>query len=98
MAMTHYFAREYDKAIKHGVKTVEMDPYFFPGYFYLGMAHQMAGEFATARDALQKARELSHNSTLMVASLGGVLAACGKQDEARNLLEELDQMRPRKYV
>jgi len=98
MAMTHYFAREYDKAIEHGVRTVEMDPHFFPGYFYLGMAYQMAGEFAAACEALQKAKDLSQNSTLMVASLGGALAAWGKQDEGRNILAELQQMRPRKYV
>jgi hypothetical protein len=47
---------------------------------------------------LQKARELSQNSTLMAASLGGVFAAWGKQEEARCVLDELERMRPRKYV
>jgi predicted Zn-dependent protease len=64
----------------------------------LGMAHQMAGQFAAACNALQKAKELSHNSTLMTAALGGVFAQWGKQDEARQILEELEQMRPKKYV
>jgi serine/threonine protein kinase/tetratricopeptide (TPR) repeat protein len=98
MAMTHYFAREYDRAIEHGMRTVEMDPHFFPGYFYLGMAYQMAGDFAAACDALQKSKELSHNSTLMTAALGGVFAQWGKLDEARKILIELDELRPRKYV
>jgi serine/threonine protein kinase/tetratricopeptide (TPR) repeat protein len=98
MAMTHYFAREYGRAIEAGLRTVEMDPHFFPGYFYLGLAYQMAGDFAAACEALQKAKELSDNSTLMTASLGGVFAACGKQTEARNIVDILDQTRPRKYV
>jgi serine/threonine protein kinase/tetratricopeptide (TPR) repeat protein len=98
MAMTYYFAREYDKAIEHGSRTVDMDPNFFPGYFYLGMAYQMNGQFAEAAAALQQARVLSNNSTLMVASLGGAVAAWGKQEEARNILQELEQMGRRKYV
>ncbi len=98
MAMTYYFAREYDKAIEHGSRTVDMDPTFFPGYFYLGLAYQLNSQFVEAAAALQKARSLSNNNTLMVASLGGVLAACGKQEEAREVLHELEQMGRRKYV
>ena len=33
MAMTHYFGRQYDEAIEHGRRTVEMDPIFFPDIF-----------------------------------------------------------------
>jgi serine/threonine-protein kinase len=98
MAMTYYFGREYDKAIEHGSRTVDLDPNFFPGYFYLGMAYQVNGQFAEAAAALQQARVLSNNSTLMVASLGGAFAAWGKQDKARNILQELEQMGRRKYV
>ena len=75
-----------------------MEPTFFPGYFYLGMAYQTNGQFAEAAGALQQARVLSNNSTLMVASLGGAFAAWGKQEEARNILQELEQMGRRKYV
>jgi len=98
MAMTYYFGREYDKAIEHGSRTVDMDPNFFPGYFYLGMAYQIDGQFAEAAAALQQARMLSNNNTLMVASLGAAFAAWGKQEEARNILYELEQMGRRKYV
>jgi serine/threonine protein kinase/Flp pilus assembly protein TadD len=98
MAMTYYFRREYDKAIEHGLRTVDMDPNFFPGYFYLGMAYQMDGQFSLAAGSLQQARALSNNSTLMVASLGGALAAWGKQEDARNILQELEQLGRRKYV
>jgi tetratricopeptide (TPR) repeat protein len=98
MAMTYYFAREYDKAIEHGSRTVDMDPSFFPGYFYLGLAYQGNGQIAEAAAAFQQARVLSNNSTLMVASLGGAFAAWGKQEEARNILQELEQLGRRKYV
>jgi len=75
-----------------------MDPNFFPGYFYLGMAYQLKGQFADAAAALQQARVLSNNSTLMVACLGGVFAEWGREEEARNILRELEQMGRRKYV
>jgi eukaryotic-like serine/threonine-protein kinase len=98
MAMTYYFGRQYDEAIGHGCRTVEMDPNFFPGYFYLGMAYQLKGQFAEAAAALQQARVLSNNSTLMVACLGGVFAGWGREEEARNILRELEEMGRRKYV
>jgi serine/threonine protein kinase/Flp pilus assembly protein TadD len=98
MAMTYYFERKYDKAIEHGLRTVDMDPNFFPGYFYLGMSYQANGQFAEAAASLQQARVLSNNSTLMVAALGGALPALGKQEEARSILEELEQMGRKKYV
>jgi serine/threonine protein kinase/Flp pilus assembly protein TadD len=98
MAMTYYFAGEFDQAIEHGLRTVDMDPNFFPGYFYLGLAYQAIGRFAEAAGALEQARVLSNNSTLMVASLGGVFAAWAKQEEARNILHELEELGSRKYV
>jgi eukaryotic-like serine/threonine-protein kinase len=98
MAMTYYFTRDYDRAIEHGLRTVDMDPNFFPGYFYLGMAYQAKEQLSEAVAALQQARVLSNSSTLMVVALGGALAAGGKQEEARNILRELEQMGHRKYV
>jgi serine/threonine-protein kinase len=98
MAQTHYFGREYNKAIEHGLRTVDMDPNFFPGYFYLGMAYQVNGQFAEAAAALEQARALSNNSTLMMASLGGAFAAWGKQEEAWKIVHELELTGRRKYV
>jgi serine/threonine protein kinase/Flp pilus assembly protein TadD len=98
VAMDRYFGRQYNEAIESGRRTVEMDSSFFPGYFFLGLAYQLNGQFADAAASLKQARILSNNSTLMVASLGGVFAAWGKEEEARNVLRELEEMGQRKYV
>jgi serine/threonine protein kinase/tetratricopeptide (TPR) repeat protein len=98
MSMTHYFDRQYDRAIEYGCKTVELDPNFYPAYFYLGMAYQLTGQFAEAAAALQRAGVLSNHSTLMVACLGGVFAASGNKAGARKIVRELDKIRRRKYV
>jgi predicted Zn-dependent protease len=62
------------------------------------MSHQLKGEFAEAAAALQHARDLSNDSTLMAASLGAALAAWGKEQEARDILRQLADRRPRRYV
>ena len=98
MAMTYFFARRYEDAIEHGRRTVEMDPSFFPGYFYLGLANQLNGKFAEAAAALEQARVLSNQSTLMVATLGGIFADWGKQEQARSILRELQELGRGKYV
>ena len=98
MSMTHYFGRQYDMAIEHGRKTIEMDPSFFPGHFWLGMAHHLNGEFAAAAAALQRAAALSSESSLMVACLGGVFAGWGKKQEAHEILRQLSEVRRRRYV
>jgi tetratricopeptide (TPR) repeat protein len=75
-----------------------MDASFFPGHFWLGMAHQLKGEWAEATAALEKATALSSESTLMRASLGGVYAGSGREREARDVLRRLDEVRRRRYV
>jgi tetratricopeptide (TPR) repeat protein len=62
------------------------------------LAYQLKGQFAEAAAALQQARVISSNSTLMVACLGGVFAGWEREEEARNILRELEEMGRRKYV
>src|SRR5262249_13788577 len=84
--------------IEYGRRAVDLDASFFPTHFYLGLAYQQKGQFAEAERELEQARNLSNNSTLMTANLGGVFAFCGKQDEARQILSELEQTGHAKYV
>jgi thioredoxin-like negative regulator of GroEL len=58
----------------------------------------MNRQFDEAVAALRQATVLSNRSALMVASLGGALAASQKQEEARNILAELAQIGRTKYV
>src|SRR5205823_6082383 len=87
-----------EEAIDHGRRNVEMDPNFFPGYFYLGLAYSQRGQHSEAVAALQQATALSSNSTLMLSALGGAFALWRKAEEARKILAELEEIRRRKYV
>jgi serine/threonine-protein kinase len=98
VAMNSLFARRYDTAIEYGIRTVDMDPTFFPGYFYLGLAYQLRGRLAEAITTLQKGCAIAPESTLMMATLGAAYAAVHEGDEAAKTLDELDRLRSTKYV
>jgi serine/threonine-protein kinase len=98
VVMDHYFSREPQDAIKHGVSAIDLDPTFYPTHFYLGLAYQHAGQFEKAVAELEYARTLSKDSTLVSTSLAGALAGWGKTEQARHILGELEQPSSQKYV
>jgi serine/threonine protein kinase/Flp pilus assembly protein TadD len=98
VVMNHYFGRRFEAAARHGNGAVELDPTFYPTHFYLGLAYQATGQFPKAVAALQLARQLSGDSTLMIATLGGAFAAWGKEEDARGILGELGVLAERRYV
>ncbi|HYR44855.1 MAG TPA: protein kinase [Terriglobia bacterium] len=98
VTMAYYFSRQYGEAIDQGRRNVEMDPNFFPGHFYLGLAYSQHGQHSEAVAALQQATALSSNSTFMLAALGGAFALWRKEEEARKILAELEEIGRRKYV
>jgi eukaryotic-like serine/threonine-protein kinase len=99
LAMIFYYGRRNDDAIEQCRKTLEMDSTFFPALLNLGMSYEQGGQFSQAVDALQEARKQSHDNTLAIGTLGGVLASWGKTDEARRILCELEESAcGRKYV
>jgi len=91
VSMMLYFSRQYDEAIEHGVRTLEMDSTFFPAYLFLGLAYLERKRYTEAVAALQKGTELSGNITLMQASAASAFAFSGKTEEARRILSELEQ-------
>ena len=98
LAMHSYLGRRFDEATNYGRSALELDPTFYPTRFYLGLAHAEKEEYPDAINELQLARTLSNSSTLVVASLGAAFAAWGKQEEARKILAELEEISKRKYV
>jgi eukaryotic-like serine/threonine-protein kinase len=98
VTMTHYFAGQHEEAIEHGRRAVEMDASFFPGHFYLGLAYIDHRRYSDAVASLQQATALSGNSTMTLAALGSAFAFWGNEEEARRILRELEELRPRKYV
>ncbi len=94
----YYFLRQYDQAIEHCRKSLEMDPSFFLAHFYLIPAYEQKGMFEEAIKELQKAIALSGNSASMTALIGHVYAVSGRRDKALEVLEELKERSKREYV
>ena len=96
-AWVYYCMRQYDRAIEESRKAIELDPNFWPGHAFLGLAYEKTGRFAEAVEELEKARRLDDSPTIYEL-LGGAYAAWGKKEEARKVLAELTERSSRRYV
>ena len=92
-----HYAKQYDKAIQQFQKTVELDPSFVRAHLYLGWTYEAKGMFKEAIAEYEKARALD-DSPVLVASLAHGLAVSGRKDEARKLLDELNDRSQHRYV
>lgn len=93
-----YFARDFQRAVRHFEQAVELNPTFSPAYVYLGRAYLQCARYDEAIAALNKATELSPNRTIVTATLGHILGASGHTQEARAILTSLTETAQRRYV
>jgi TolB-like protein/lipoprotein NlpI len=89
-----YLRREYDKALEQFNKTLELDPDFPSAIFYIPLVYSQKGMHEEAIGSVRQVPE----SSVGIAVLGYVLAAGGRELEARKELEELKRLRSRGYV
>ena len=93
----YYLAGENDKAIEQCRKILELDPSSFPARRYLGLAYEAKGMYNEAIAEFQTGVKLS-GSPLMLALLGHAYAAAGKTPEAKQVLNDLQQLQDQRYV
>ena len=93
----YHYARQFDRAIPQLEKTLDPNPDFFLARVTLGMAYVQKGEVTKAIDEFKKAYELEKNA-IVLGFLGHAYAQAGKLDEARGILEELEEISKRVYV
>ena len=93
----YYLSGQNDKAIEQCRKILEMDPSSFPARRYLGLAYEAKGMYAEAIAEFQTGVKLS-GSPLMLALLGHAYAASGKTAEAKQVLNDLQQLQEQRYV
>ena len=91
-------ARQYDAAAEQLQKTIRMNPHFWVGHLHLGKVYEQKGMYQAAIEEFTKARDLSEGASETIASLGHADALSGRQDEARNVLEELQRQSRSSYV
>jgi tetratricopeptide (TPR) repeat protein len=100
LGQAFYHARDYDRAIEQGHKTLELDPDFPPVYAYLPAAYEQKGMYTEAVAGYQKGRTLRGGTewSLALAGLGHLYATSGRKGEARAALDELQRQSRQEYV
>ncbi len=80
--------KDYKNAVKYYQSSVDIDPELFMPFNNMGTSYLNLGEFALAREALEKARELQPDSPFVHANLAYTYACFGEIAEARTALEK----------
>lgn len=86
-----------EKAVEQFLKTLEMDPNFPLAHSILGIAYTDLNKFPEAIAEGKKAVEISGGSINM-SYLGWIYAQAGKDEEAKKIIEELQELSRKYYV
>jgi serine/threonine-protein kinase len=89
--------RQYERAIEHYRKALEIEPDNFPALLLLGHAYRQSGRLSASVEKIQTARSLL-DGPLPLAALGHAHAAAGDEREARMILRELERLSGERYV
>ena len=97
LAEGFYYSRQFDQAVEQVQKTIELDPNFAGGHFWLALIYAQMGRSEEAIAEAYKAID-SSGETQNTAMLGQVYALLGKKQEAHTVIADLTQQSKRRYV
>jgi TolB-like protein/DNA-binding winged helix-turn-helix (wHTH) protein/Tfp pilus assembly protein PilF len=98
LGYTFYTARQYDQAIRAFQRALELEPDYVDPHVGLGWVYGEKQMYGEAIAELEKAVNLGNRHEFIVASLGKVLGDSGRRQEARKLLEELEERSKHRYI
>jgi tetratricopeptide (TPR) repeat protein len=84
----YYLAGETDKAIEEEKNTLKLDPGFIVAHGYLGQAYVEKKSYYLAIEEFRKSVSLSPGDPVRLADLGAAYAEAGKNDAAREILQQ----------
>ena len=90
----YFERRDYKLAIGQYEKAINLDPTLADAYNDLGLAYQYSGEPDSAIDALRKGTETAPEYQRVWLSLGYVLAANNRPNQARKALQKAIDLDP----
>lgn len=93
-----YAVRRYDRAVKHLLAVVEMDPAYYLAYCVLGLAYAQQGMLREAVVSLEKACELAPGNPFTLGMLAYGLGRAGQQEHALQILRKLHAAEQNSYV
>jgi len=98
VARIHYFARQYDEALRCCRTILETEPTFGVAHKIMGLAYEQKGMFEEALAALQRALGLLGDTPEMIGFLAHAYAISGDLEEARKLLERLEELAKLRHI
>jgi TolB-like protein/Tfp pilus assembly protein PilF len=98
LGMLYNFVKQPEKAVLQCRKTLEMNPNFAHVHSILSEAYVQLNKFPEAIAEGKKAIELSGSSSNYMANLGRIYAQAGMDEEAKKILEELQELSSKHYV
>lgn len=91
------YLRRYDEAIELGRKALEIDPQHVHARVHMGQAYLADGDPERALEVLRQGADVGEMVSVQ-AYVAQALAALGREDEARALLQELEAQAAEGYV
>jgi len=86
-----HFNRQFESAVAHFTRTIEMDAQFIQAHFDLGMTYVALGRYADAIAELERYLDPADGRSVMLATLGHAYARLGHAERAREILSELNR-------
>jgi serine/threonine-protein kinase len=98
VAFNFYNQRQYDQAIYHCQKALEIDPNFALALWYSGLSHMKKKMHEQSIEILERVVSVSHRATYFVSYLALAYGEAGNMEEAQKLLAELIERSKNEYV
>lgn len=96
-ADSYFYARNYDRAVRHLLALLEQEPRFLPAHFMLGRVYVQMGKHQEAIASIETALQFSRNREAL-APLAQAYAVSGDSAKARMLLRELTTPPADRYI
>jgi tetratricopeptide (TPR) repeat protein/tRNA A-37 threonylcarbamoyl transferase component Bud32 len=90
--------RRYHEAMRIYSDVIQSQSTFAPAHYYIGLSYEQLGDYGAALAHLRRAVDISSRGSLFVGALGHCLGVAGDHDEARRLLDELEERSRDRYV
>src|SRR5437762_1614675 len=97
-ALVYYNAGRYDRGLEHLIESERVAPQQFVVQQGLGWLYGRKRMFAEGLAAAHRALAISNRHPAALWTFGSLLAAAGRQSEARQVLAELEALVPERYV
>lgn len=94
----HLFVRQYEQAVEPLRRTIEMDPDWPVGHWYLGLTFEQQGAFDDAIAQFETCVRLTRERPAMLALLGHARAVARQRAEAERILDQLSALSKERYV